>query len=123
MILTFGSINADLIVPVPHLPQPGETVLGGPYHLGTLLEWIATAMPPLGETRVALPTLRPLVVQAVERVIHDYAERLLAEDLARATGVSPRQLADTFHECLGMRSWVESRRSVRMFLSGRSGSA
>ena len=81
---------------------PTWAVLGGPYHLGTLLEWIATAMPPLGETRVALPTLRPLVVQAVERVIHHYAERLLAEDLARATGVSPRQLADTFHECLGM---------------------
>jgi ribokinase len=33
MILTFGSINADLIVPVPHLPRPGETVLGGSYEL------------------------------------------------------------------------------------------
>src|ERR1700747_3533092 len=33
MILTFGSINADLIVPVPKLPQPGETVLGGSYEL------------------------------------------------------------------------------------------
>jgi ribokinase len=31
MILTFGSINVDLIVPVPTLPQPGETVLGGDY--------------------------------------------------------------------------------------------
>ena len=28
MILVFGSINVDLICPVPHLPQPGETVLG-----------------------------------------------------------------------------------------------
>ena len=27
MILTFGSINADFVVPVPKLPQPGETVL------------------------------------------------------------------------------------------------
>jgi DNA-binding response OmpR family regulator/AraC-like DNA-binding protein len=81
---------------------PAWAVLAGPYHLGTLLEWIVTAMPPLGETRVALPTLRPTVVQAIERVIGHYAERLLAEDLARATGVSPRQLADTFHECLGM---------------------
>ena len=81
---------------------PAWAVLAGPYHLGTLLGWIATAMPPLGETRVALPTLRPAVVQAVERVIQHYAERLLAEDLARATGVSSRQLADTFHECLGM---------------------
>ncbi|HEX3410550.1 MAG TPA: ribokinase [Stellaceae bacterium] len=33
MILTFGSINADLIVPVPNLPRPGETVLGGSYEL------------------------------------------------------------------------------------------
>jgi CheY-like chemotaxis protein len=81
---------------------PAWAVLGGPYHLGTLLDWIGTAMPPLGETRVTLPALRPLVIQAVDRVLGHYAERLLAEDLARATGVSPRQLADTFHECLGM---------------------
>ena len=33
MILTFGSINADFIVPVPKLPRPGETVLGGSYEL------------------------------------------------------------------------------------------
>lgn len=28
MILVFGSVNLDLIVPVPALPAPGETVLG-----------------------------------------------------------------------------------------------
>jgi ribokinase len=33
MILVFGSINVDLIVPVPYLPGPGETVLGGDYAL------------------------------------------------------------------------------------------
>jgi len=33
MIVIFGSINVDLIVPVPRLPQPGETVLGGDYAL------------------------------------------------------------------------------------------
>jgi ribokinase len=33
MILVFGSINVDLIVPVPHLPRPGETVLGGDYSI------------------------------------------------------------------------------------------
>ncbi|MGH7047789.1 MAG: ribokinase [Stellaceae bacterium] len=33
MILVFGSINVDLTVPVPHLPGPGETVLGGDYRL------------------------------------------------------------------------------------------
>jgi ribokinase len=31
MILVFGSINVDVLVPVPHLPAPGETVLGGDY--------------------------------------------------------------------------------------------
>jgi ribokinase len=33
MILVFGSINVDLMVPVPRLPHPGETVLGGDYSL------------------------------------------------------------------------------------------
>lgn len=33
MILVFGSINIDVIVPVPQLPRPGETVLGGDYAL------------------------------------------------------------------------------------------
>jgi ribokinase len=33
MIVIFGSINVDLTVPVPRLPQPGETVLGGEYVL------------------------------------------------------------------------------------------
>jgi ribokinase len=33
MILVFGSINIDLLMPVPHLPRPGETVLGGEYAL------------------------------------------------------------------------------------------
>jgi ribokinase len=33
MIVVFGSINVDLIVPVPHLPRAGETVLGGDYAL------------------------------------------------------------------------------------------
>jgi ribokinase len=33
MILVFGSINVDLVVPVEALPRPGETVLGGAYAL------------------------------------------------------------------------------------------
>jgi len=33
MIVIFGSINVDLIVPVPRLPRPGETVLGSDYAL------------------------------------------------------------------------------------------
>lgn len=33
MIVVFGSINVDLVIPVPRLPAPGETVLGGDYAL------------------------------------------------------------------------------------------
>jgi ribokinase len=33
VVVTFGSINVDLTVPVPSLPRPGETVLGGDYRL------------------------------------------------------------------------------------------
>jgi ribokinase len=33
VILVFGSLNVDVLVPVPHLPRPGETVLGGDYRL------------------------------------------------------------------------------------------
>jgi ribokinase len=33
MILVFGSINVDVVFPVPHLPMPGETVLGADYAL------------------------------------------------------------------------------------------
>lgn len=29
MLLVFGSINFDIVIRVPHLPAPGETVLGG----------------------------------------------------------------------------------------------
>ncbi|MFY7778367.1 MAG: ribokinase, partial [Elstera sp.] len=31
MITVFGSINLDLVVRAPHLPAPGETVLGGAF--------------------------------------------------------------------------------------------
>jgi ribokinase len=33
VILVFGSINVDVLVPVPHLPTAGETVLGADYAL------------------------------------------------------------------------------------------
>jgi ribokinase len=33
VILVFGSLNVDVLVPVPRLPKPGETVLGGDYRL------------------------------------------------------------------------------------------
>ena len=33
MIVVFGSLNVDLTVPVTHLPEPGETVLGPGYDM------------------------------------------------------------------------------------------
>jgi ribokinase len=33
MLLVFGSINVDLIFPLPTLPRPGETVLGDDYRI------------------------------------------------------------------------------------------
>jgi ribokinase len=33
VILVFGSINVDVLVPIPSLPNPGETALGGDYLL------------------------------------------------------------------------------------------
>ncbi len=30
LLCVLGSLNLDCLVPVPHLPRPGETVLGGP---------------------------------------------------------------------------------------------
>ncbi|HUI35345.1 MAG TPA: ribokinase [Stellaceae bacterium] len=33
MIVVFGSINVDVLVPVPHLPARGETVLGSTYRI------------------------------------------------------------------------------------------
>src|SRR6185295_16973223 len=33
VIVVFGSLNVDLTVPVTHLPEPGETVLGPGYQM------------------------------------------------------------------------------------------
>jgi ribokinase len=33
MIVVFGSVNVDLVLPVKRLPRPGETVLGRSYSI------------------------------------------------------------------------------------------
>jgi ribokinase len=34
VLFVVGSLNEDLVVPVSHVPRPGETLLGGPQRLG-----------------------------------------------------------------------------------------
>ena len=33
-ILVIGSFMVDLMSKSPHLPKPGQTVMGGPFHMG-----------------------------------------------------------------------------------------
>ncbi len=35
-IVVAGSINTDMVVRTPHLPRPGETVLGGEFMIITV---------------------------------------------------------------------------------------
>ena len=37
MILVFGSVNLDLIFPLPALPRPGQTVLGSMLRVDPIL--------------------------------------------------------------------------------------
>lgn len=32
-VIVIGSTNTDMVISVPHLPEPGETVLGGRFHM------------------------------------------------------------------------------------------
>ena len=33
-VIVVGSLNVDLIAYTPHLPKPGETILGSKYEMG-----------------------------------------------------------------------------------------
>src|SRR5207253_5337495 len=80
MILVFGSINADLIVPVPRLPRPGETVLGGDY-----------AMLPGGKgANQALSTRRAGAAVALAGAVGADHFADIALDLLRREGVDTR---------------------------------
>jgi AraC family transcriptional regulator, transcriptional activator for feuABC-ybbA operon len=74
-------------------------------------------MPPLGETRVALPTLRPAVTETIDHVIRHHRERLLAEDLAPVTGSSPRPARRHVQRVLGLsaKEFVTRFRVVAVF--------
>ena len=64
MILTFGSINVDLIVPVQHLPQPGETVLGADYHSRCTAFGLALNLTGVAESQGVSP---PALTRAVRQ--------------------------------------------------------
>lgn len=62
MIVVFGSINVDLITPVPRLPTRGETVLGGDY---TLVQGGKGANQALAAARGAAPGQRVAMVGTI----------------------------------------------------------
>jgi len=78
MILVFGSINIDVLIPVPHLPAPGETVLGGDYALAPGGKGANQALAArragaevsmagaVGEDAFAMPALELLVGEGVD---------------------------------------------------------
>lgn len=80
MILVFGSINIDLVVPVERLPRPGETVLGPGY---TLIPGGKGANQALAATRAGSH------VRMVGRVGRDgFSDLALAELAAAGTDLS-----------------------------------
>lgn len=80
MIVVFGSINIDLVVPVERLPRPGETVLGPGY---TLIPGGKGANQALAATRAGSK------VRMVGRVGRDgFSDLALAELRAAGTDLS-----------------------------------
>lgn len=86
MIVVFGSINIDLIVPVERLPRPGETVLGPGY---TLIPGGKGANQALAATRAGS------TVHMVGRVGRDgFSDLALAELKAAGTDLAAVQRDD-----------------------------
>jgi len=87
MIVVFGSINIDLVVPVERLPGPGETVLGPAY---TLIPGGKGANQALAAARAGSE------VRMIGRVGHDQFADLAMTDLRAAgidlSGVAPDPL-------------------------------
>ena len=90
MILVFGSINIDIIVPVPQLPRPGETVLGGDYRLlpgGKGANQALAARRAGAEVKMAGAVGRDaFAAAALECLRHDGVDLALVRRVERPTG-------------------------------------
>jgi ribokinase len=92
MILVFGSINIDLMVPVPELPESGETVLGGDYRL---LPGGKGANQALAARRAGAPVVMAGAVgkdafagAALELLRRDGVDLALVQEAERPTGLA-----------------------------------
>src|SRR3984893_2050243 len=94
MILVFGSINADLIIPVPRLPRPSETVLGDDYAL----------LPGGKGANQALAARRAGAAVVLAGAVGADAFADIALDLLRRAGVDTRLARDVEQPtaCAGM---------------------
>lgn len=92
MILVFGSINIDLVVPVPGLPRPGETVLGGDYRLlpgGKGANQALAACRAGGSVMMAGAVGKDAFAgAALELLRQDGADLALVREVARPTGLA-----------------------------------
>jgi ribokinase len=92
MILVFGSINIDLVVPVPGLPRPGETVLGGDYRLlpgGKGANRALAACRAGGSVMMAGAVGKDAFAgAALELLRQDGADLALVREVARPTGLA-----------------------------------
>jgi ribokinase len=92
MILVFGSINIDLVVPVLGLPRPGETVLGGDYRLlpgGKGANRALAACRAGGSVMMAGAVGKDAFAgAALELLRQDGADLALVREVARPTGLA-----------------------------------
>lgn len=82
-IVVFGSLNADLVIEVPELPRPGQTVLGGRVRRNSGGKGANQAAAAAYQATV---TGAPVRVRMVGRVGHDEDGRRMRAEL-RAAGV------------------------------------
>ena len=92
MILVFGSINIDLVVPVLGLPRPGETVLGGDCRLlpgGKGANQALAACRAGGSVMMAGAVGKDAFAgAALELLRQDGADLALVREVARPTGLA-----------------------------------